>query len=87
VLEIRPAVAGDKGTAVRALVGKSGAQLGLYAGDDATDLDAFRGLAEAGLEHAVRVAVASSEAPLGLIEEADVTVADPAALLELLRLL
>jgi trehalose 6-phosphate phosphatase len=87
VLEVRPPVAGDKGTAVRALLRESGARLGLYAGDDATDLDAFHGLAEAGLERAVRVAVASSEAPPGLIEAADLAVADPVALTELLRLL
>jgi trehalose-phosphatase len=87
VLEIRPAVAGDKGTAVRLLLDESRAELGLYAGDDATDLDAFRGLTEAGLEHAVRVAITSSEAPHGLIEAADITVADPPALLDLLRLL
>jgi trehalose 6-phosphate phosphatase len=87
VLEIRPAAAGDKGTAVRTLLDESGAQLGLYAGDDATDLDAFRGLEHAGLQYAVRIAVASSEAPPGLIDEADVVVESPAALAALLRLL
>jgi trehalose 6-phosphate phosphatase len=87
VLEIRPSVAADKGTAVQALLEDCGAQLGLYVGDDATDLDAYRGLGDAGLEHAVRVAVASPEAPPGLIEQADLTITDPAALLELLRLL
>ena len=62
VLEIRPLVAANKGTAVRALLERAGARLGLYAGDDTTDLDGFAGLREAGLEQAVCVAVASSEA-------------------------
>jgi trehalose 6-phosphate phosphatase len=87
VLEIRPDVRADKGTAVRALLEQSGARRGLYAGDDATDLDGFGGLSGAGLEHAVRVAVASDEAPPELRDAADLVVADPRDLLALLRLL
>ncbi|MGH3024801.1 MAG: trehalose-phosphatase [Gaiellaceae bacterium] len=87
VLEIRPPVRADKGTAVRTLLERSGARLGLYAGDDTTDLDAFAGLAAAGLEHAVRVAVASEEGPAALREAADLVVAGPEELAELLRLL
>jgi trehalose 6-phosphate phosphatase len=87
VLEIRPPVAADKGTAVRILLERAGASLGLYAGDDTTDLDAFAGLAAAGLEHAVRVAVASDEGPSELAAAADLVVPGPAALAELLRLL
>ena len=45
VLEVRPSVAADKGTAVRALLASVPARRGLYAGDDTTDLDAFQGLA------------------------------------------
>ena len=85
VLEVRPPVAADKGTAVRALLSSRGLERALYAGDDTTDLDAFRGLD--GLELGVRVAVASPEAPRGLAEEADLVVASPAELLELLRTL
>jgi trehalose 6-phosphate phosphatase len=87
VLEVRPAVEADKGTAVRTLVQEAGAGLGLYAGDDTTDVDAFRGLSEAGLEHAVRIAVASTETPEGLLEKADVVVEGPEGLLPVLRLL
>jgi trehalose 6-phosphate phosphatase len=87
VLEIRPRVEADKGTAVRALLEGSGATRALYAGDDTTDLDAFRGLDEAGLEHAVRIAVASAEGPRRLEEEADLVVAGPDELVELLRAL
>jgi trehalose 6-phosphate phosphatase len=83
VLELRPPVRADKGTAVRALLETRGLRRALYAGDDTTDLDAFRGLD--GLEVAVRVAVVSAEAPPGLREAADVVVASPAELLELLR--
>ena len=83
VFELRPPVEADKGTAVRALLEERGLRRALYAGDDTTDLDAFRGLD--GLEVAVRVAVASAEAPSGLREAADLIVASPAELLDLLR--
>jgi trehalose 6-phosphate phosphatase len=87
VLEVRPRIDADKGTAVRALVKRSGAKNALYAGDDTTDLDAFRGLDDAGLEHAVRIAVASEEGPRELQEAADLVVAGPGELVELLRAL
>ena len=85
VLELRPPVEADKGTAVRALLGERGLRRALYAGDDTTDLDAFRGLD--GLELAVRVAVDSAEGPVELRQAADLVVASPADLLELLRTL
>jgi trehalose 6-phosphate phosphatase len=84
VLEIRPPVEADKGTAVLALLRDSLARRALYAGDDTTDVDAFRGLAAAGLEHVVRVAVASEEAPAELLEAADLVVEGPEALARLL---
>ena len=87
VLEIRPLVEAHKGTAVRMLLERSGARLGLYAGDDTTDLDGFAGLSGAGLEHAVRVAVASDEGPAELRAAADLVVGGPAELAGLLRLL
>jgi trehalose 6-phosphate phosphatase len=83
VLELRPPVEADKGTAVRTLLEERGLQRALYAGDDTTDLDAFRGLD--GLEVAVRVAVASAEGPPELRERADLVVGSPAELVELLR--
>jgi trehalose 6-phosphate phosphatase len=87
VLEVRPAADADKGTAVRALLERAGARRGLYAGDDTTDLDGFAGLAAAGLEHAVRIAVASPEGPAELREAADLVVDGPAGLAGLLELL
>jgi trehalose 6-phosphate phosphatase len=87
VLEIRPPVASHKGTAVRILLGRAEARLGLYAGDDTTDLDAFAGLAEAGLDYAVRVAVVSDEGPAELVADADLVVPGPEQLADVLALL
>jgi trehalose 6-phosphate phosphatase len=83
VLEVRPPVEADKGTAVRTLLDEAALRRALYAGDDTTDLDAFRGLA--GLELAVRIAVASAEGPSALGAAADLVVASPAELLDVLR--
>jgi trehalose 6-phosphate phosphatase len=85
VLEVRPRAEADKGTAVAALIDRACASRALYAGDDTTDLDAFRGLSEAGLEHAVRIAVASDEGPRELREAADLVVSGPKELVEILR--
>ena len=83
VLELLPPVEASKGTAVRSLLVDRGLDRALYAGDDTTDLDAFRALD--GLELGVRVAVASAEGPAVLREAADLVVGSPAELLELLR--
>ena len=83
VLEIRPPIDADKGTAVRALLDSAGLRRALYAGDDATDVDAFRALD--GLEVAARVAVVSDEGPEALARAADLVVSSPEDLLDLLR--
>jgi len=83
VLEVLPPVEANKGTAVRRLLAERGLDRALYAGDDTTDLDAFRALEP--LELGVRIAVASDEGPRELREAADLVVADPAELLGLLR--
>ena len=85
VLEIRPPVRADKGTAIRRLVTEAGVTRALYAGDDTTDLDAFRGLGDAGLELAVCIAVTSDEGPPELPRGADIVVSGPDELLGLLR--
>lgn len=82
VLEALPPVDADKGTAVRALLMDRGLRRALYAGDDSTDLEAFRGLD--GLEVAVRVAVVSDEGPSELGRAADLVVGGTEALVELL---
>jgi trehalose 6-phosphate phosphatase len=83
VLEILPPVKANKGTAVLQLLDRRRLRRALYAGDDRTDLDAFRALD--GLELGIRVAVASDEGPSELRETADIVVDGPAELLELLR--
>jgi trehalose 6-phosphate phosphatase len=82
VLEIRPPIEADKGTAVTQLLEEAGLRRALYAGDDTTDLDGFRALD--GLEVGIRVAVSSDEAPSELVDAADVVVNSPAELLALL---
>jgi trehalose-phosphatase len=89
VLELRPKVALDKGVAVSHLIQGAGASAALYAGDDRTDLDAFRALRELrareSLKAAVCVGVASEEGPEEIQREADVVVGSPAELADLLR--
>jgi trehalose 6-phosphate phosphatase len=88
ILELRPAGGGGKDAAVAALLAGDGLDRVVYAGDDRTDVDAFRRLdelREAGeLVAAVRVGVLSAEGPPEIAEEADVTVEGPAGWLEML---
>jgi trehalose 6-phosphate phosphatase len=88
VLELRPIGGGGKDGAVASLLAGGGIDRAVYAGDDRTDVDAFRRLAElreAGeLVAAVRLGVLSAEGPVEIAEEADVTVEGPAGWLEIL---
>jgi trehalose 6-phosphate phosphatase len=88
VLELRPVGGGGKGAAVASILAEDGVDRVVYAGDDRTDVDAFRRLAElrdAGeLVAAVRVGVLSAEGPPEVAEESDVTVEGPAGWLEIL---
>jgi trehalose 6-phosphate phosphatase len=83
ILEVRPPIHANKGTAITHLLAERGLRRALFAGDDTTDLDGFRALED--LEVAVRVAVSSSEAPSGLAESADIVVGSPRQFLDLLR--
>lgn len=89
VLELRPVGGGGKGAAVAALLATDGVGRAVYAGDDRTDLDAFRRLRslsdEGELETAVCVGVASPEAPPELAEESDLRVDGPAGWLAVLE--
>jgi len=83
VLELRPPVGAHKGTAVAHLLSQHGLERALYAGDDTTDLDAFRALGA--LEVGVAVAVASAEGPEELRDAADLVVDGPGEFLDVLR--
>jgi trehalose 6-phosphate phosphatase len=85
VLEILPPVETNKGTVVSRLLTERDLRRALYAGDDTTDLDAFRALTD--LELGVRIAVASAEAPPELRAAADLVVPSPDELVVLLRAL
>lgn len=78
VLEVRPAVAFDKGAGIEHLLGGAGVRAALYAGDDATDLDAFAALdrmaADGRLATAIRVGVRSDEGPAAIEAQADLMV-------------
>jgi trehalose 6-phosphate phosphatase len=91
VLEVRPPVPLDKGLGIATLLRGYPVSAAMYAGDDTTDLDAFRGLrqlVQAGeLENAVCVAVSSDEAPPELAREADLTVDGTGAVRGLLEAL
>lgn len=90
VLEVRPPVKVDKGTAFGDLVKEANLEAALFLGDDISDLHAFaaaRGLRAEQRCDAWGVGVLSAEAPLELAEEADYLaagVADVEALLEFL---
>lgn len=89
VLEVRPAGGRGKDAAVAALLSGDGVSSAIYAGDDRTDLDAFRRLRElreeGELEAAICVGVASSEGPDEIVEQSDITVEGPAGWLVLLE--
>ena len=91
VLEIRPVGGGGKGAAVAALLAADGVEVAAYAGDDRTDLDAFRRLRrlrdEGALREAFCVGVDSPEAPPELAEESDVRVDGPAGWIAILEAL
>jgi trehalose-phosphatase len=88
VLELRPLGGGGKDAAVAGLLAGEEITAAVYAGDDRTDLDAFRRLRElreeGRLKTAICVGVVSPEAPPGLAEECDLAVDGPEGWLRLL---
>ena len=89
VLELRPVGGGGKGAAVSALLATDGLDRAVYAGDDRTDLDAFRRLErlreDGELTAAARIGVISPEGPAELREESDLIVAGPGEWLAILE--
>jgi trehalose 6-phosphate phosphatase len=75
VLEIRPPVEVNKGQAVSELIRRRDLRAAMFAGDDATDLDAFDALDA--LPGAIRVGVRSAEGPSEIVERADIVVDGP----------
>ena len=73
VLELRPPLAIDKGTAVGDLVGRMGAAAVLVLGDDATDMDMFRGQRELSVQGTpgASVAVWSPEISPAVLDATD----------------
>jgi trehalose 6-phosphate phosphatase len=78
VLEVRPPVRIDKGDGIASLIRTAGVRAAMYAGDDLTDLDAFRALGtltESGeLDYALKVGVRSDDGPAELEAAADLLV-------------
>jgi trehalose 6-phosphate phosphatase len=91
VMEVRPPVQIDKGAGITSLIERTGVTQALYAGDDVTDLDAFRALVsltQSGtLRAAVRVGVRSDDGPPEIEAEADLVVDGTAGVQELLATL
>jgi trehalose 6-phosphate phosphatase len=91
VLELRPAGGGGKDAAVAALLAAGEIDAAVYAGDDRTDLDAFRRLRElreeGELKTAICVGVASEEGPAEIAAESDLRVEGPEGWLAMLEAL
>jgi trehalose 6-phosphate phosphatase len=87
VVELRPEVVINKGTAIAALVQEHALNGVVYFGDDVTDVDAFvaiRELRESGSVSAESVAVLSAETHPSVSSMADVTVPGVEACIDLL---
>jgi trehalose 6-phosphate phosphatase len=91
VLEVRPPVRMDKGIGIRRLLREADVSAALYAGDDATDLDAFDALDElrtqGRLETAILVGVGSEEGPPEIVDRADLVLEGPGDVRALLEAL
>jgi len=91
VLEVRPPIELHKGKGIDRVLRDAGLHVALYAGDDRTDLDAFRALRtlvdDGRLHNAVCVGVRSEETPAELEAEADVLVDGPLGVRALLEAL
>ncbi|CAN5144510.1 trehalose-phosphatase [soil metagenome] len=92
VLDLRPVAGIDKGSSVhRLLVDNAPLRAAIFAGDDTTDLDAFRSMSRlAGTDRlgvAVRVGVVSPESPPEIEAEADITVTGTDGVLKILKAL
>ena len=89
VVEARPPIRADKGTATRKVVEEYEPEKTLFMGDDTTDLDAFRELEalreEGVLSEILRIGVKSEEGPPEIVSEADLVVEGTEGVEEVLR--
>ena len=87
-IELRPAGAGDKGSALREVVERYRLRGAVVVGDDVTDLDMFRAAAELRAEGRLAAAIVAvgggGEVPAAVTDAADLLVASPAELVALL---
>ena len=85
--ELRPPVRLSKGDVVEVLAREAELRAVLFAGDDVVDLPAFDALDRLATEGVLtlRVAAISEEAPRELVERADLAVAGPSGVMELLE--
>ena len=81
----------DKGAGIMSFLEGVDVDIAMYVGDDTTDLDAFRSLAQlvqdGRLSQAIRVGVHSEEGPEEIVSEADIVVEGTEGVRELLSLL
>ncbi len=88
VMEVRPPVRIDKGQGIASLLQGRTFDAALYAGDDTTDLDAFRALRtlqdEGSVARALCVGVRSPDGPPEIEQEADILVDGPEGIRDLL---
>jgi trehalose 6-phosphate phosphatase len=82
-VELRPPVHMDKGVVIARATSAYGLAAACAIGDDLGDLPAFRALDD--VDHPLRVAVGSAEAPAALLEAADLVVDGPPGVLALLK--
>lgn len=92
VLDLRPVAGIDKGSAVHRLLDEHAPlDAAIFAGDDRTDLDAFRALARMAetprLGTAIRLGVATEESPAEIRDEADMVVSGTDGVLAVLKAL
>jgi trehalose 6-phosphate phosphatase len=84
VVELRPPIAIDKGTAVVSLVQEYALRSVVYLGDDLTDVDAFQSLRQIGGQcKGLSFAVNGPETALEVAQNADFTLPDVAAVKQL----
>lgn len=90
VIEIRPTIAINKGTAVRSIVEEHQIRGMVFLGDDITDLDGFSAIVELRAHGALRglnVAIVSAESPPEVAAAADVVIPGVGACIQLLATL